>query len=507
MAISAKRSLRVVVIGLLLMLVGLWGIAAGSFVMWHSRPLHVGLGAAPWWVYFLHYSYLTAPAAGLVLVIAAVEFLLLHAWGRSVLETLLWLYLAFVFVVFPAVWLLMYSRIFASVEGRPFGIGTFTLVWAVSAIVSAAICLPLLMLLRGRTVRESMRTRRGSWKSTVLTVGAVLAVSAVVTLSTRWMSASIRQQQAREEVQAIKERLRGMPPLSQEELQDHLRRALADGHTELVALLLEGGADPASEPQQWFYPLHDAARMGRGEIVDLLLEHGASVDAQYDHGATPLFVAVEAGQFGVARQLLAHGADPNLGEEDGRTPLHEASRQGSAETVRLLLAAGARVDAVTSGGGTPLLLAAGSGCADCVRQLLEAGANPRAKTSYGTTPLHFAAGSGSVEALRALIEAGAEINAADEYGETPLHSAVSMGQENAARLLLEHGASVNARRLAGSTALHVAAAGGYSEIAKLIVEKGGDPGVRDTSGRTPAELAESEGHRRLAAWLRSRQAE
>jgi ankyrin repeat protein len=88
-----------------------------------------------------------------------------------------------------------------------------------------------------------------------------------------------------------------------------LHDAALGGHRDLVALLLDHGADPeAREAESGSTPLYVAASMGRLEVVELLLARGAVVNAANKSGATPLHAAMANGFGQVAAVLRAHGA-------------------------------------------------------------------------------------------------------------------------------------------------------------------------------------------------------
>lgn len=67
-----------------------------------------------------------------------------------------------------------------------------------------------------------------------------------------------------------------------------LGSAIALGHDELVAYLLESGADPDFGSRDQDTPLHVAAFFGRNECCRLLLAHGANPTATNRLGSTPL---------------------------------------------------------------------------------------------------------------------------------------------------------------------------------------------------------------------------
>ena len=101
-------------------------------------------------------------------------------------------------------------------------------------------------------------------------------------------------------------------------------------------------------------PIHAAARRGHADIVALLLECGADLEGQGGYNQTPLHLAPWSGNLEVGRYLLDHGANINAREEDDWTPLHWAvRRENSFEAVQFLLECGADVDARDNNGNTP----------------------------------------------------------------------------------------------------------------------------------------------------------
>jgi ankyrin repeat protein len=107
-------------------------------------------------------------------------------------------------------------------------------------------------------------------------------------------------------------------------------------------------------------PLLVAAREGHTEIVELLCEHGADVNAvEPTFGAVPLHKATYNGHVAVVRILAARkGVDLDVqGFTNGYTPLHDALWHGYADCARVLVEAGARVDLRGHDGLTPLQLA------------------------------------------------------------------------------------------------------------------------------------------------------
>ncbi|HUS81592.1 MAG TPA: ankyrin repeat domain-containing protein [Armatimonadota bacterium] len=139
---------------------------------------------------------------------------------------------------------------------------------------------------------------------------------------------------------------------------------------EIVALLLEHGADPNYRDRAGGTPLnivcHQTYAEGTPEIVDILLAHGADPNARDFDGYTPLHLCINTSGYldertpEVVDRLLAYLADPNARDYAGRTPLHMAAgRYGSnpsvaRQVITALLRYGADINARDNEGRTPL---------------------------------------------------------------------------------------------------------------------------------------------------------
>jgi len=82
--------------------------------------------------------------------------------------------------------------------------------------------------------------------------------------------------------------------------------------------------------------MQQAAAEGHSEVVDLLLAAGAAVNACPMSNATALYNAANGGHLEVVDRLVITGADVDLKTSSGSTPLHAASSGGHTE-VRLTL--------------------------------------------------------------------------------------------------------------------------------------------------------------------------
>ena len=82
-----------------------------------------------------------------------------------------------------------------------------------------------------------------------------------------------------------------------------LHSAVAGNHDEVVAVLIDAGADVNSRQPQGWTPLHGAAQNGASATVDRLLAAGADREARKDDGTSAADLAAEAGHEELAARL------------------------------------------------------------------------------------------------------------------------------------------------------------------------------------------------------------
>jgi ankyrin repeat protein len=187
---------------------------------------------------------------------------------------------------------------------------------------------------------------------------------------------------------------------------------------EMVALLLQAGADPAARGQDGRSAHQLAVRRGDTELAALLRAHGADDDASdIDRFLGACVRADRAAAEGVLARVP--GLRDELTAADHEAITHAADH-GDVAAVALMLDLGFPRDApVGDDGATPLHAAAGAGAAGLVTFLVEQGADIEATdTTWSATPLCWAAvGSGLrlghapnpdwVATVRTLMAAGA----------------------------------------------------------------------------------------------------
>lgn len=110
------------------------------------------------------------------------------------------------------------------------------------------------------------------------------------------------------------------------------------GHTEIVRLLLEAGADvTAVDPSMKATALHAAAYAGRTEAAKLLIQYGIDIDKQGPkNGYTALHDAIWEDNVDTAKALIDAGANLSLKSHAGETPLEFARSKRRKEIVAML---------------------------------------------------------------------------------------------------------------------------------------------------------------------------
>ena len=130
--------------------------------------------------------------------------------------------------------------------------------------------------------------------------------------------------------------------------------AAGKGNLVLVRGLVQRGApvdapafSPDSDAQylasQFTSPLQAASEAGHLDVVAFLLEEGANPDWQCCSGETALYLAAVSGHRDVAEALLRAGANPSLSAISG-SPLDAAQAAGHTEIVAILSRAAAKPD-------------------------------------------------------------------------------------------------------------------------------------------------------------------
>ncbi len=297
---------------------------------------------------------------------------------------------------------------------------------------------------------------------------------------------------------------------------DHsIHRFAKDGSLDIVAHLLERGADAASRGKEGNSVLHCAVASGNVALALLLLDRGAALEARNAANYRPLHWAASSGRLDMVKLLAERGAKldakthKNFIIVETHTPLYLAIEGGHREVAAYLVERGAAVDeACDASRRTALTAACRGNHVDLVRLLLARGASPDGiageKSGYFEFPL---ANAGGAEVVDLLVAAGADVHAANGQGETALHLLAKLPAErvgddwgqgalSAIGALLAHGADPQARADQGWTPLSCASTRAAAELLAAALpcaeEKRRDFGKelfeRARNASTPVEL-------------------
>ena len=103
-----------------------------------------------------------------------------------------------------------------------------------------------------------------------------------------------------------------------------LNEAAIKGHKDVVALLLENGADLNTVDDAGATPLENATHFHHTEVIELLMAKGAKIADQNRPGINLLNDAVMKGQADLVELLVSKGVDVNAADVGGRTALDGA---------------------------------------------------------------------------------------------------------------------------------------------------------------------------------------
>ena len=307
----------------------------------------------------------------------------------------------------------------------------------------------------------------------------------------------------------------------------------AVGHVNIMALLVENGADIQAQDVFGITALHNAVTKDV-ESVSFLLQHGAYIDSSTKLGYTPLnlalYVSSPSEELNEIVLLLVNAdADVNKACADGMTPLHNAIKNNrDISLVTLLIKHGAVLNIKNNDGFTPFELAKyfkrkehtyvlereSSMCSlqkrfsksyplhDAILtgdikgalELINSGIDLNENENYyhGLAPMHYAASRGHIKIVQALLEHGALIDvrgSCDNEGITPLMLAVIDNQIAMVSALLAFGADVNASAWDGYTALHLSLYKDNLDLARMLLEANAQVNVKNVSGNFPLHNA------------------
>jgi ankyrin repeat protein len=289
--------------------------------------------------------------------------------------------------------------------------------------------------------------------------------------------------------------------------QTALMWAAAEGHSEVVAGLIEIGAKVDAASKTGFTPLVFATIKDEVASIKALLRAGANPNLALLSGTRPLIVAMQYRHTAAALALIEGGADITVRDRAGNTTLHMAAQAGAMNLVTALLARRADPNARTpkstapagarggGGGGrggtageqTPLMVAARADHQDVMRALVAAGADPSLRAQDGTSLLMAAASGARLATFQYAYSIDSNLDAQTTTGNMVMHVAVGMNGRTqpevceVIQFLADHGAKLDELNGAGRTPIAIAdnlpVDLAVDLLTKLITERGGKPKI------------------------------
>lgn len=209
---------------------------------------------------------------------------------------------------------------------------------------------------------------------------------------------------------------------------DDVQRSLRDGDFARARALISACEDVNERDGDGHTLLHVVIELSRKhdcpqseELVALLLERGADCNLPDRWGNTPLLLAALKRNMDLVKSLTQHGADvTNKANPMALAALFGYGDQSiNLDIVRYLLDWGVPVDAKDGIGRTALMTAVQAQDFPALRLLLDAGADVNAADNQGNTALHYAV-MVPIQFAEQLIQAGANVNARTKEGYSPL---------------------------------------------------------------------------------------
>jgi len=188
-----------------------------------------------------------------------------------------------------------------------------------------------------------------------------------------------------------------------------LSKSAAIGEYEITEMLLEAGASVNTQSIRRFKPLDLAIKRGHTEVVRLLLDYGAEYSGSLcDSDKKHIWRNEE-----LLKALMQGVSDD---EEKGRALLYAAKAIYSAQILQVIIDVQSDLNVSAPDGKTALMYAAENGALEIVSALLDAGALINSECKAGMSALMYAANKSRWEVMRTLIERGANTEMLDNRG-------------------------------------------------------------------------------------------
>mmetsp|Transcript_45643 Transcript_45643/g.117967 ORF Transcript_45643/g.117967 Transcript_45643/m.117967 type:complete len:637 (-) Transcript_45643:64-1974(-) len=290
-----------------------------------------------------------------------------------------------------------------------------------------------------------------------------------------------------------------------------LRSASEEGEAEKVLACLRDGADVNERSRAGQNAIELACQYGHSHLIPVLVEAGANPnEVDERHGASCMHLAVlgrhertveqlldlDLSQLGAAMSCTTGGLEGRENDEnDGEGKIKELEYESPLETAQPLAVSSppsvesepAGPSSISSFPSLPLLSASG---------IKESSLCISSGSHVVVEHDMFASEESSTQSVSSI-----NIEVRDREGFTPLCFASLVGSSTIAELLLLHDADVNATSYKGGSPLSVAASHGHTDVVKLLLLHGADLQHKDDSGLTVLSHAAMEGHKDVVELL------
>ena len=200
--------------------------------------------------------------------------------------------------------------------------------------------------------------------------------------------------------------------------------------------------------------LHNACAEGKSEMVQLLIENGADVLRPNRRGNAPIHIACKNFRLDILRILLnCNHCDPNQQDEDGDTALHIVCRIRTGNELEylksLLSAPGVDIQQSDRYENAPIHIACQYSTLDILKVILgHKTCDPNQQNADGDTPLHIMSRmtlsvDTKLQYLQLFLSTpGINLEVLNKDGNTPFHNACTEGEYEMVQFLIENGADV-----------------------------------------------------------------
>ena len=246
-----------------------------------------------------------------------------------------------------------------------------------------------------------------------------------------------------------------------------LMLAAMNGHTTILAILRDHGADEFAVDAKGRGALHSAVASHQYESVKFLLKaYEASRPQTLRH--QPSFLSKATNIIGRS----AHKSIKETSDAEGSKPIHVAIEADNDALLKLLLSAEVNIESKNNHGRTPLLESIILNRRTAFDTLLGKGADVDTTDAKKMSPLHWAAKTGRVDMIEALLTRGAKRQTFDQNGNLPIHEAAWVGHVLSIEALLVTSDDLNCLTRPGETMLHIACLNKNWDVANYLLSKG-----------------------------------